>query len=69
MKCIETWRWKTPWNGKWSTTRFHSTEEDIRRTHPEAVRVEGTLIVREIPEAPEEKSPTLRSWPMPSGRE
>jgi hypothetical protein len=34
------------WLGKWTTTRHHCTEEDIRVEHPEAVRMEGTLIER-----------------------
>jgi hypothetical protein len=51
MQKIETWRWHCRnVAGKAFTTRFHCTEEQIRLEHPEAERVEGTLIVREVPE-------------------
>jgi hypothetical protein len=55
MKRIETYRWRTLWAGKMTATRYHCSEEDIRKEHPEAVRIEGTLIVREIPETDEER--------------
>jgi hypothetical protein len=54
MKTEHTYRWMTKWNGKMTPTRHHCTEEAIRKSHPEAVRIEGSLIVREIPETPEE---------------
>lgn len=54
MKTEQTYRWLTKWNGKMTPTRYHATEESIRKSHPEAVRIEGTLIVREIPETDEE---------------
>jgi hypothetical protein len=46
--------WKTLWNGKMTTTRHLATEQSIRKSHPEAVRVEGSLVVRQIPETAEE---------------
>jgi hypothetical protein len=67
MKCIETYRWKRLWNGNMSATRHHCTEVEIRKNNPEAVRIEGTLILREIPESADETQPTLRSWPMRGG--
>lgn len=67
MKRVETYRWKRMWNGKMSATRHHFTEEQIRKHNPEAVRIEGTLIVLEIAESADEKQPTLRSWPMGGG--
>ena len=54
MKRVETYRWKTLWAGKMSPTRYHASQEDIRKEHPEAVRIEGTLIVRMLPETPED---------------
>ena len=54
MRREEQYRWKTLWNGKMTPTRYHCTEESIRKEHPEAVRIEGTLIVREIPETDDE---------------
>lgn len=54
MKTEHTYRWMTKWNGKMSPTRYHCTEEFIRKRHPEAVRIEGSLIVNEVPETEEE---------------
>lgn len=54
MKIEHTYRWMTKWNGKMSPTRYHCTEEQIRKSHPEAVRIEGSLVVQEIPETDEE---------------
>lgn len=41
MRREEHYRWMTLWCGKMSKTRYHCTEEQIRKEHPEAVRVEG----------------------------
>lgn len=66
MKTEHTYKWLTKWNGKMSPTRYHCTEEFIRKSHPEAARIEGTLIVREVAETPEEMPKQLSSWPMPT---
>lgn len=50
MKTIEKWRWRIRWAGRWTTTRIAYSEADIRREHPEATYVEGSLIVVELPE-------------------
>lgn len=50
MKDEEHWIWMVLYCGKMKRTRFHASEETIRRTHPEAVRVEGTMVVRRIAE-------------------
>jgi hypothetical protein len=47
------WRCRGP-GGKAFTTRYHCTENEIRVEHPEAERVEGTLVVRDVPETAEE---------------
>lgn len=54
MRTEETFIWRVKWIGKWSNTRFHCTEEFIRKEHPEAVKVEGSLRVFTLPETPEE---------------
>jgi hypothetical protein len=54
------WRCRGP-SGKTYTTRFHCTEEQIRIEHPEAERVEGTLIVREVPETAEEQAAAMKA--------
>lgn len=61
MKIEHHYRWMTRWNGKMSPTRYHATEDEIRKSHPEAERIEGTLIVREIPETPEEWDARMRA--------
>ncbi|MBC7707421.1 MAG: hypothetical protein H7274_26215 [Rhodoferax sp.] len=55
MKTQHYYIWKTLWNGKMTRSRHHATEEEIRKSHPEAVRVDNTLLVREIPETLEER--------------
>ncbi|MBC7392342.1 MAG: hypothetical protein H7340_03335 [Variovorax sp.] len=59
MKTVHYYYWKTLWNGKMSTTRHLATEDDIRKKHPEAVRVEGSLVVRQLPETEAEKRQTF----------
>lgn len=54
MKTVETYRWRVIWIKRWITTSFHMSEADIRVEHPEAVRVEGTLVVRHEAESAEE---------------
>lgn len=54
MKEKITYLWRTKWAGKWGTTRFHCTEEHIRKEHPEAVCLPDTKRVQLIPETPEE---------------
>ena len=55
MKTIQTYRWRVLWLGKWTTTRHHAEEEQIRIEHPEAIRVESTLIEHQVPETNDER--------------
>jgi len=55
MRQVETYRWRVQWLGRWTTTRHHTSEEDIRVEHPEAVAVPGSLIVLEVPETDDER--------------
>jgi len=54
------WRCRTPW-GKSFTTRHHCTWDMIREEHPEAEAVEGSLIVRLVPESPDEIAAAMRA--------
>jgi hypothetical protein len=54
MQQVEKWRWRIRWAGRITTTRAHFTEDEIRREHPDAVRVDGSRIVMELPETPAE---------------
>lgn len=56
MQRIEKYRWKIRWAGRWTTTRVHFTEAEIRREHPEAERDDATRIVVELPDTDEERS-------------
>jgi hypothetical protein len=50
MRTEHLYIWRILWTGKWCNTRYHCTEERILFEHPEAVRLENTLIVHEVPE-------------------
>ena len=54
MKTVEKWRWRIRWAGRWTTTRIHHSEAEIRVEHPEAVRVEGSRILVDLPSTPAE---------------
>jgi hypothetical protein len=60
MKRVELYRWRHAWAGRWITTSYQCTEEEIRMEHPEAERVEGTLQVRWLPETREEIDANMR---------
>lgn len=50
MPAVETWRWRIRWGGKSTTAPGHWTEQEIRREHPDAERIEGSLAVRHEPD-------------------
>lgn len=54
MKIEHQYQWMTLWCGRMTKTRHWATEESIKKNHPEAVRVEGSLRIVEIPETDEE---------------
>ncbi len=54
MQQIEKWRWKIRWGGRWTSTRIHYTEEQIRREHPEARKIQESRLVVDVPETPAE---------------
>jgi hypothetical protein len=56
MKEESTYRWRIKWAGRWTTTNYQCTEEHIRKEHPEAVRIDNTLLVRRLPETEVEKA-------------
>ena len=60
MRVEQTYKWRIQWTKRWSTTNFHCTEEQIRKEHPEAIRVPGTLVEHQIPETEAEKLECLR---------
>jgi hypothetical protein len=50
MKQVEKWKWRILWAGRWTSTRIHFTEEQIRRIHPEAEKIDGSRVVVSLPE-------------------
>jgi hypothetical protein len=50
MKTVEKWLWRIRWAGRWTTTRVHFTEAEVRREHPEATKIEGSMVLVELPE-------------------
>jgi hypothetical protein len=54
VKQIEKWKWRIRWAGRWTTTRIAYTEAEVRREHPEAVRIEASRVVVERPETEDE---------------
>ena len=50
MKKVEKWLWRIKWGGVWTTTRIAYTENDVRREHPEAMKIESSRVVIELPE-------------------
>lgn len=55
MHRVEKYLWKIRWAGRWTTSRVHFTEAEIRREHPEAERVDTSRILVEVPETEEER--------------
>ena len=50
MKIVTKWRWRIRWGGRWTTTRSAYTEVEVRREHPEAVRIDNTRVDVQLPE-------------------
>jgi hypothetical protein len=65
MKYESRYHWRIKWAGRWTTTKIRYTEEAIRREHPEATRIEGSLKVHEIPETEEEKQAAYEALRRP----
>ena len=42
MRTEIQYRWRILWSGHWATTGHHCTEEQIRKEHPEAVRIDDS---------------------------
>lgn len=55
MQRVEKYLWKIRWAGRWTTSRAHFTEAEIRREHPEAERVDGSRIEVELPDTDQER--------------
>lgn len=60
VKQVEKWKWRIRWSDRWTTSAIHQTEAEVRREHPEATRIDGSRIVVELPDTPEELAPARR---------
>ena len=49
------YRWRIMWLGHWATTGHHCTEEQIRKEHPEAVRIDDSRRELRVAEAFDER--------------
>ena len=49
MKTETTYLWRIKWAGRWTNTKYHCTEEHIRKEHPEAVCLVESERVQQIP--------------------
>ena len=64
MKTVNTYTWRIQGiKGRWHTTRYHSTEENIKEQHPEAICNETSLIAREVYESGDEVPNTHPPFP------
>ncbi|ABD70766.1 hypothetical protein Rfer_3056 [Rhodoferax ferrireducens T118] len=54
MRQEELWEWRIKWLGQWTSTIHGVTEAEIRKIHPEAIRVLGSRCVRQIAETPDD---------------
>jgi hypothetical protein len=54
MRQVLKWKWRICWAGRMTTTRVHYTEAEIRREHPEAVRLDESRIIVQLPDTLEE---------------
>lgn len=61
MKAETAHLWRIRWGGRWTTTRAHRTEAEIRIEHPEAVRIEGSAIERQAAGTPAEAAELARA--------
>lgn len=61
MKQEITYLWRIKWAGKWTTTRHHISDEDVKKEHPEAICLPDTKRVTQIPQLPEEIREALRN--------
>ena len=55
MRTKIQYRWRILWAGHWVTTGHHCTEEQIRKEHPEAVRIDHSRRELEVAETSDER--------------
>jgi hypothetical protein len=61
MKIVEKFKWRIRWAGRWTTTLVPFTEDQVRRQHPEAQRVDGSRVLVNMPETEAEIQSTQRA--------
>ena len=55
MKTEIQYLWRIKWFRRWTTTGHHCTEDQIRKEHPEAVRIDATRRELQIAETWDEQ--------------
>ena len=61
MVTEEVFYWQIQWAGRWMLTRRRFSEVEIRKEHPEAIRVDDSRVTICTPEAPQERTQASRS--------
>jgi hypothetical protein len=71
MKTEIQYRWRILWSGHWATMGNHFTEEQIRKEHPEAVRIDDSRRELRVAETFDERKnvmcPVYAFMRQPSG--
>lgn len=65
MKTVENWRWMT-WNlsgTKMTSTRYHMDEETALARPPEAVKVPGSMVLRQVCETEADSLKVMNTKP------
>jgi hypothetical protein len=55
MVTEEVFYWRIQWAGRWMLTTKRFTERDIRREHPEAIRIDDSRLTVLTPETFQER--------------
>ncbi|MFO1264942.1 MAG: hypothetical protein U1E84_16700 [Rhodoferax sp.] len=61
MVTEEVFYWQIQWAGRWMLTRRRFSEVEIRKEHPEAIRVDDSRVTICTPETPQERTQASRS--------
>ena len=63
MRTVEYWRWRyrDVESGRICRTMFPCSAEEAKRLYPDAERIDGTMLLREVDEEPpKKKAPAFR---------
>lgn len=61
MVSEEVYFWQIQWAGRWMLTSRRYSEREVRIEHPEAIRVEDSLLTILTPENQEERTTAMKA--------